>query len=176
MKPEDVSAKRQLLARKNYGRRQASEFLGNLSLAVSQKLDVRDLLPLEKTDDFYAHFTESFRLAMDGKIRAYRQSWASGEKDELELKLKCFRSKVADDEVILFSRGFDYSGALRLNLHTALDHVFELILVDHDSLSLLDSRKANGLLIDWIEDPDIGDDEYELIIWGDDWLSAINKC
>jgi hypothetical protein len=176
MRPENVSAKRQMLARKNYGRRQASEFLSNLSLAVAQKLDVGNLVPLEKTDDLYAHFTESFRLAMEDKILAYRQSWPSSEKDELELKLKCFRSRAADDEVFLFSKGFDYSGALRLNLHTALDHVFELILVDRDCLSLLHGRKENGLLIDTNEDLEKGNDEYELIIWGDDWLSAINKC
>lgn len=176
METEDVSAKRQLLARKNYGRRQMSEFLSNLSLAVSQKLDVGNLLSLEKTDSLYAHFTESFGLVMDGKMPAYRQAWPLSEKDELELKVKCFRSKVADNEVILFSRGFDYSGALRVNLHTALDHFFELILIDRDSLSLLHAHKTDGLMIDTHEDLEIGDDVYELIIWGDDWTNAINKC
>lgn len=178
MKSKDISVRRQLLARKNYGRRQMPEFLGDLSLALSQKLEAEDLLSLEETDRLHDHYIESYKVATEGKVSAYRQTWLSSEKDALELKLCCFKDTVADSEVILFSRGFDYCGALKVNLQKALDHVFELLLIDKDSVLFLDRGKTNGFMLDVYEDyiERMSDEIYELVIWGNSWASAISSC
>jgi hypothetical protein len=176
MKTEDISAKRQLLARKNYGRRQMSGFLDRLSFALSQKLEAGDLLSLEETDSLYGRYTELLKAAIDGNGTAYLQTWPPEDKDALELKLNCFRDNVTDNKVILFSRGFDHCGALRAPLNKVLDHVFELLLVDGDSMRLLDENKTNGMCVDVYEDHELGDEIYELVVWGNDWVSAINKC
>ena len=175
MKNRDLSTQRQLLARKNYGRREMSEFLSNLSMALSQELEAKDLLSLEETDSLYDHYKESFNLAMETNAATYRQ--LSGEKVEMESKLSCFRTKVINSGAVLFSSAFDYCGALRVDLHTALEHVFELILIDGDSVRLLDKSKTSGLMVDSYENSEKpGEEIYELVIWGKEWLSAIKDC
>ncbi len=178
MKNDAISARRQLLARKNYGRRQMREFLSNLSLALSQDLRPDNLLSLEETDGLHRHYTEYYELAIKGKVEAYRRIWPSGEKNILELKLICFKEKAEDDEVILFTRGFDYCGALKLKLHRVLDHIFELLLIDKDSVLLLGKDGTNAFMLEVYEDGIEGysDEAYELVIWGDFWLNAINMC
>lgn len=154
-----------------------SEFLSCLSLALSQPLEANSLLSLEQTDSLYDHFEHSFLLAMEGKVPSYRQLWPSVKKEEMESKLNCFRNKVDNSSGILFSRGFDHCGAVRLDLHTALQHVFELILIDRDSVRLLDESGANGLSVDSREDGEpYGEGTYEMVIWGNTWLQAIKDC
>jgi len=41
---------------------------------------------------------------------------------------------------------------------------------------LLDENKTNGMCVDVYEDHELGDEIYELVVWGNDWVSAINKC
>lgn len=178
MRMKDISSRRQLLARKNYGRRQKLEFLTNLSFALSQKLVDDDLISLEETDYLHDSYVAAFRLSVEGQISAYQQTWLSREKDALELKLNCFKYNVTNNEVILFSRGYDYCGALKVNLYAALEHVFELLFIDEDSVSLLDEGKKNGFILDVHEDhsEEESNEIYELVIWGDDWVKAIRKC
>jgi hypothetical protein len=176
MKTEDVT-RRQLLARKNYGRRQMSEYLDNLSMALSCRVEPADLLTLEETDSFFRRYTQFFSLAADDKISAFRNVWSSEKRGELDLKLYCFKNKIADQKVILFSRGFDYSGALKVGLHQALERTLELIELDKDSVALMDTEMNNGLMLDTCEEVEESDGQtYELVVWGDKWKPAIDEC
>ena len=66
----------------------------------------------------------------------------------------------------------------QINLHEALSHVFELLFIDKDSVSLLCIDKKNGFVLDISEDAfeTSGSEVYELAIWGDEWVNAINMC
>lgn len=178
MKSGDLSARRRLLARQNYGRKEMSAYLGGLSLALSENLSSKDLLPLEETDRFYEHFVESYKLAVEGKVIAYQRKWPLKEKDILEQKLQCFSENIASNEVVLFPKGFDYCGALKTNLHMVLKCIFELLHFDKDSVSLLDQSKANGFMLDCYEDYIKEHDgiTFEVVIWGDNWAGTIGRC
>jgi hypothetical protein len=168
----------QLLVRKNYGRKQIPEFLAKLSFALSAEVPSACLVSLDETDRVFEECKQSYTLAAEGKIPAFKQVWLSREKSLLEVKLRCFDERVEDCQVYLFPKGFEYCGAVRLSLKLALGKIFELLTADGDSVQLATESNSSGLMLDTYEEYlDTGcEDVYELVVWGQDWLTAAREC
>ena len=153
--------RKELLIRKNEGRRKIQAYISDLNRIFKTDLHDDDFLDLETSDQLKNAFYDSFKNSTTRKTKTYQ----GAETGRLENDVKDLKERFAGQSLYLITKLSEYCGVVLVSAVLALDNYKELIELDGDSLNLANSGTggANNLLLDYYEEG--GDYYFELSVW-----------
>jgi hypothetical protein len=167
MSAHQLSDHLHLAARAQRGRNLAPGVLEALSAASRQTLSVENLLPLDQTDNLFAAYSDAFHKCLAGEKPHMYLRTAQAELSAIFSRLEHIGACLRDKYVVLFSRDFLYTGAVKVPASPFFAAAEALLRLEVDDLRAASSDGSQGLLVDSLE----RENELELWCWGDEWLA-----
>jgi hypothetical protein len=153
--------RKELLIRKNEGRRKIQGYIFQLNRILKTDLHEDDFLDLETSDHVKNAFYDSFKNSTSRKTKTYRET----ETVRLENDIKELRERFIGLSLYLITNLSEYCGVVTVPAVLALDNYRELIELDGDSLNLADNSigGSNNFLLDYYEEK--SNYYFELSVW-----------
>lgn len=100
-------------------------------------------------------------LQIEPKIQTGRMN-----EDRFNNLLKQFITLTSNDDIYLFFYHYTNVGAIIFKLHDFLNHGIQLIKIDGDAVSAINTNLAGGILLDFDDNSRLEDWGYEAFMWG----------
>lgn len=166
----------QIAVRRNRGKQLQSGFIRELASALGGRLDSARILGLEETDLLWQKVESKVQACNNGEMPCYRRRWIESQLDELRSFLHQLREILPDEALILFRSVSEYCGAIGTDTQEVLDRALQLVTLDQEDLIAVNRDVSNGMMLSLDTDKYITGDVvvYELILWGEQWLRALD--
>jgi len=127
--------RKELLIRKNKGKRIVDGFLKQLSIILQRILSKTELLSLEETDEILRLVGETEKNSLIEDIKP------ESKISELKDRLSKLSKEMQDEDVYFFSYHYsDKCGILKTSLRDVLPRLVELALYDGDDVYIVNVR------------------------------------
>jgi hypothetical protein len=165
-----------IAVRRNQGKQLQSGFIQELASALGRQFDSARLLSLDETDLLWQKVESKVQACNNGEIPCYRRRWVESQLDELRSFLHHLRGILPNEALILFRSASEFCGAIGTDTQEVLDHALQLVSLDQEDLIAVNRDVTNGTMLSLDTDKYITGDVvvYELIIWGEEWLQALD--
>src|ERR1035437_1715610 len=162
----DRQSRISLLARTNYSRRSAGQFLSELSPILGRQLTQDSLLPIDASDSFRDGSLHAYQHGMSTGENFYRTQQPTQDFDRVESKVAKLCQRIGAEPAILLPPHFQ--PCVRITVSEVLQRTKSVLEFDRDTLLLSSVDGRCGFMLDW--NPDDVEWTYELAIWGAKWV------
>jgi len=166
----------QIAVRRNRGKQLQSAFIHELASALGRRDDSFGILSLDETELLWQKVESKVGACNNGQIPCYRRRWVESQIDELGSFLQELRGLLTDEPMVLFRSVSEYCGAIETHTGEVLDRAFQLVSLDQEDLIAVNHEVSKGIMLSLDTDKYITGDVvvYELIMWGEEWLRALD--
>lgn len=166
----------QIAVRRNRGKQLQSAFVRELASVLGRQNDSIRILGLDETDSLWQKVESRVQECNNGEMSCYRRRWVESQLDELRSFLQHLRRILPDEPLVLFRSVSEYCGAIETETQEVLDRALQLISLDEEDLIAVNREESKGMMLSLDTDKYITGDVvvYELIIWGEEWLQALD--
>jgi hypothetical protein len=154
-----------------------SRFLDELASAIGKPGDSFELVGLEQTDELLAKFREATATLNDSPSVMLKVTYPVSAIRVLEHDLELLKSVKTKYQMVLFRPLSAYCGAVRINSEELFEHALKLVDVDEIVVGMSEDA-SHGIILEFctvwlISDEDA---EYDLRLWGTDWMAALSAA
>lgn len=174
----EVSPKLESARRRNRKRQLLPQMLDDLSRRLNRPAASFALLDLERTDEVRDALRRARQSSRASGDAAFRRTWPAGEVEEVRRALATLRERAPECRLYLFRALSDDCGAVETTSSEVLDNAFRLVGLDQEEVVAVNDDASYYLGLGYNTDHlKTGLVEvYDLLVWGEDWLSALRDA